>query len=112
MLQYQANLRDFLERTLQETQSTVVWATTTPVNEIWHHQRKGFDRLESDVVAYNDVSVEVAQEFGVLINDLFQVIVDAGRDNYLSPDGVHFTADGCDLLGKSVVDYVKPLLCQ
>jgi len=112
LLQYQANLRDFLERTLQETQSTVVWATTTPVNEIWHHQRKGFDRLESDVVAYNDVSVEVAQEFGVLINDLFQVIVDAGRDNYLSPDGVHFTADGCDLLGKSVVDYIKPLLCQ
>ena len=112
LVQYQENLRDVLGRILQETQSTVVWATTTPVNEIWHHQRKGFDRLEIDVVAYNDVSVEVAQDFGVLINDLFQVVVDAGRDNCLSPDGVHFTADGCDLLGKSVVDYVKPLLCQ
>ena len=107
--QYRANLRDLLGRILQDTQSTVVWATTTPVNEIWHHQRKGFDRLESDVLAYNNVSVEVAQELGVFINDLFQVIVDVGQDSYLSPDGVHFTADGYELLGKSVVDYVKPL---
>ena len=112
LVQYQANLRDFLGRILQETQSTVIWATTTPVNEIWHHQRKGFDRLEADVVAYNNVSVEVTQDFGVSINDLFQVIIDAGRDNYLSPDGVHFTADGWDLLGKSVVGCVKPLLSE
>ena len=68
LVQYQANLRDFLGRILQETQSTVVWATTTPVNEIWHHQRKGFDRLEADVVAYNNVSVEVTQDFGVSID--------------------------------------------
>ncbi|MBB14270.1 hypothetical protein CMK22_03310 [Candidatus Poribacteria bacterium] len=65
--------------------------------------------MESDVLAYNNVSVEVAQELGVFINDLFQVIVDVGRDSYLSPDGVHFTAAGYELLGKSVVDYVKPL---
>ena len=40
----------------------VVWATTTPVDENWHHQNKGFDRLEADVEAYNAAARAVAEE--------------------------------------------------
>ena len=108
--QYESNLRAFLGRILAETDCTIIWATTTPVNEIWHHERKGFDRLEADVVSYNAVALKVADDLAIPINDLFGVITDAGRDSYLTPDGVHFTPEGSALLGKAVAEFVKPYL--
>ena len=83
---------------------------TTPVNEIWHHERKGFDRLEADVAAYNAVALKVADDFAIPVNDLFGIITGAGRDSCLTPDGVHFTPEGCALLGKAVAEFVKPRL--
>lgn len=108
--QYESNLRALLGRILAETNCTVIWATITPVNEIWHHKRKGFDRLEADVAAYNAVARNVADDLDIPINDLFGVISDTGRDSYLTPDGVHFTREGCALLGKAVAEFVKPYL--
>ena len=108
--QYESNLRALLERILAETNCTVIWAMTTPVNEIWHHERKGFDRLEADVGAYNAIACKVADDLDIPINDLFGVITDAGRDSYLTPDGVHFTPEGSALLGKAVAEFVKPYL--
>lgn len=108
--QYESNLRTLLGRILAEANCTVIWAMTTPVNEIWHHDRKGFDRLEADVAAYNAVACKVADDLDIPINDLFRVIRDAGRDSYLTPDGVHFTPEGSALLGKAVANFVKPYL--
>lgn len=108
--QYESNLRALLKRILAETNCTVTWAMTTPVNEIWHHERKGFDRLEADVASYNAVACKVVDDLDIPINDLFRVITDAGRDNYLTPDGVHFTPEGSALLGKAVAEFVKPYL--
>ncbi len=108
--QYESNLRALLKRILAETNCTVIWAMTTPVNEIWHHKRKGFDRLEADVAAYNVAACKVADDLDIPINDLFRVITDAGRDSYLTPDGVHFTPEGSALLGKAVAEFVKPYL--
>lgn len=108
--QYESNLCAFLERILTKANCTAIWATTTPVNETWHHERKGFDRLEADVAAYNAIALKVAEDLAIPINDLFGVIMDAGRDSYLTPDGVHFTPEGCALLGKAVAEFVKPFL--
>jgi len=99
-------VRRIIGHILAETHSTVIWATTTPVNEAWHHQRKGFDRLEADVDAYNEVAVGVAKALGISINDLFQVV----NPDHLQPDGVHFTDAGCALLGKAVAKYIKLFL--
>ena len=108
--QYESNLRTLLERILTETDCTVIWAMTTPVNESWHHERKGFDRLEDDVAAYNGVALKVADDLNIPINDLFRVITDAGRDSHLTSDGVHFIPEGCALLGKAVAKFVEPYL--
>ncbi len=108
--QYESNLRTFLKRILDKINCTVIWALTTPVNEIWHHERKGFDRLEADVAAYNAVACKVADDLDIAINDLFGVITEAGRDSYLTPDGVHFTPEGSALLGTAVAEFVKPYL--
>jgi len=108
--QYEANLRQILGRLAEEFQGTVIWATTTPVNEAWHHQNKPFDRFEADVDRYNEIALKIAGELEILVDDLFAAIMEAGRDGLLRDDGVHFTEEGSELLGKEVADFVRPYL--
>ena len=110
IIQYKENLCKIFEGIKRDTNSIIIWATITPVNEKWHREFKGFDRLEADVESYNEVAVTVAKKYGVLINDLFSIINQAGRDLYLSLDGVHFNDKGYILLGKVVSEYIKPIL--
>jgi lysophospholipase L1-like esterase len=77
---------------------------------IWHHQRKGFDQLETDVQEYNRAAVSIAENLGIIINDLYQIVMDAGRDQPPVPDGVHFSPQGSSLLGKAVSNVVSPYL--
>lgn len=104
--QYVANVRAILTRLRSETQAAVVWASTTPVNEEWHHRNKSFDRFEADVVAYNSAAGQVAREVGVPVNDLFAVVPPKDRDTLLQPDGVHFKPAGYALLGESVAKFI------
>ena len=87
----------------------LVWATTTPVNEDWHHERKGFDRFSADVDAYNAIALQEAQRRDLPIDDLHAVITEQGRDNLLVPDGVHFSDEGSRLLGQAVADRIRQL---
>ncbi|MBI3986603.1 MAG: SGNH/GDSL hydrolase family protein [Lentisphaerae bacterium] len=105
--QYEENVRAILRRLKTETQATIIWASTTPVNQDWHHRNKGFDRMEADVAAYNAAARKVAEQWGVPIDDLFAAVQQAGRDSLLRPDGVHFTPDGCDLLGRTVAKFIE-----
>jgi lysophospholipase L1-like esterase len=104
---YKENVREILRRATTQTDAAVIWALTTPVNERWHHDRKEFDRLEADVAAYNDVAIGAAREFGVAVNDLHATVMEAGRDDLLEPDGVHFTERGSRLLADAVAAAVR-----
>jgi lysophospholipase L1-like esterase len=104
---YQANVEAILKTIRAKTRARLIWAATTPVNEARHHATKGFDRFEADVVAYNEAAATVANRLGVEINDLYRVVMDAGRDRLLGPDGVHFTPEGSALLGKAVADFIR-----
>ena len=105
--QYEANLRQIVGRIEGLGTTQLIWATTTPVNEVWHHARKSFDRFQADVLAYNHVARQVVSAHGVPINDLYQTMMDAGRDEHLAPDGVHFTPAGYMLLGQVVADAIR-----
>ncbi len=107
---YQTNVREILTYIRDRTQAQIIWATTTPVNEVWHHKRKAFDRFEADVLAYNTAATEIAQALNVPINDLYTVVMHAGRDDYLAPDGVHYIPSGYTMLGQAVVTTIKPYL--
>ena len=107
---YEQNVRTILSRLQAETNAAVIWALTTPVNYVWHHENKGFDRFEEDVDAYNSEAAEFARELGVPINDLFSVVMAAGRDSILTPDGVHITTEGYEVLGKAVAAKIRPCL--
>ena len=104
--EYGRNVRQILQRLQRELDGGVVWATTTPVDETWHHQNKGFDRLEADVEAYNAAARAVAEDLGVPIDDLFAVVQQEGKARLLTQDGVHFTAEGSQLLGRAVAECI------
>jgi len=107
---YRANLEDVFGRLRAETEAALVWATTTPVNEKWHHENKGFDRFEADVELYNAAARELAGPGGAAVDDLFGVITEAGRDELLSEDGVHFKPEGYEILGKAVAECIRKTL--
>jgi len=105
--EYATNVRTILTRLQRATRAQITWATTTPVNEAWHHANKEFDRFESDVIAYNSCATQIARELNIPIDDLYAVVTHFGRDKLLLPDGVHFTAAGYTLLGKHVAQAIK-----
>ena len=107
---YADNVRTILTRLKTETDATIAWATSTPVNQEWHHKNKPFDRFEADVVAYNTAATDIARELDIIVNDLFSVVNSAGRDSLLLPDGVHFSPEGCALLGRRVADCIREIL--
>jgi lysophospholipase L1-like esterase len=105
--EYGENVAQILKQIQDGTAARLIWATTTPVNEEWHHRNKAFDRFEADVLAYNRRAREVATRLGVELDDLYAVIARAGRDSYLVPDGVHFTGAGYTLLGQAVAKVIR-----
>jgi len=104
---YEQNVRTILSRLRDETDAVLIWALCTPVNERLHYENKSFDRFEGDVLEYNTVARRVAEEMNVPINDLYQFVMDAGRDELLNPDGVHFTDEGKRSLGERVAKVVR-----
>jgi lysophospholipase L1-like esterase len=107
---YAANVRYILTRLMNETTATIIWASSTPVNEVWHNALKPFARYEADVTAYNAAAAGVATDLGVPVNDLFAVVTGAGRDELLMDDGVHFESAGSELLGRAVAARIREVL--
>lgn len=107
---YKRNVRAILTRIADETGAKIIWALTTPVNEVNHHKNKTFDRFEVDVVSRNRIAADVCEDLGVPINDLFTVVMTEGRDKLLLDDGVHYTEEGKRILGEAVVKALREAL--
>jgi lysophospholipase L1-like esterase len=88
----------------------VIWATITPVNQRDHHEKKGFDRFEADVDAYNQAALAVVADMSIPVNDLFGFVMERGRDDLLRGDGVHFTPEAYELLGDEVARFIRERL--
>ncbi len=110
LARYAANVRYVLTRLVNETDATIIWASSTPVNEAQHNALKPFARYEADVASYNAEAAEIAAELGVRVDDLFTVVTEAGRDELLMDDGVHFEVPGCELLGRAVAACIREVL--
>ncbi|MFC1736721.1 SGNH/GDSL hydrolase family protein [Candidatus Hydrogenedentota bacterium] len=109
--QYERSVREILERALEATSETVIWATSTPVNEQLHNtSERAFIRLEQDLVAYNRVSCKIANELGIPVNDLYNTVVEFGQETLQKQDGVHFTPEGYVVLGKAVAKFIRKCL--
>lgn len=108
---FELNIRDILKRASDESKASIIWATITPVNQERHRTARLNDvRLEDDVEYYNEAALGVVEEMNLPVDDLFQVVMDQGRDELLSDDGWHFNTEGNRLLGETVAECIKSRL--
>ncbi len=104
---YALNLEFIFSQIKEKSSATLIWATITPVNETLHHENKGFDRFEADVLQYNSTATTIAKKFQLEISDLYTTVMQAGRDRLLRNDGVHFLPIGNEVLSKTVLEALE-----
>lgn len=111
---YRENLRRLIALAREHTPARVIWATTTPADDgqaNQTHRRANLPgRDASDIERYNAAAVEVARSLGAEVNDLYGLVMSHGPQRLRSPDGVHFTPEGYELLGGRVAESVRAVL--
>jgi lysophospholipase L1-like esterase len=112
---YRDNVARLIAAVRGHTRATVVWATTTPVlrENYERAQRRlpgGTGKHPDAIRDYNAAACAVARELGATINDLHACALAAGIERVLLPDGIHFTAEGYELLGAHTSAMLRPLL--
>jgi lysophospholipase L1-like esterase len=103
--EYLANLGRVFDH-LAGTGASVIWATTTPVDEAMHGGMEAPRWHQADIVAYNRLSVDLARGFGFQVNDLHRRLSETAG-GLLMPDGVHFNHAGNRLIGKLVAAAIE-----
>ena len=95
--QYAANLRALVKQ-MQATGAKLIFATTTPV------PREGVlspTRRFDSILARNKIAIEVMEECGVSVNDLYAAVLSVQEKVGRSND-VHFQPEGYEVLAKAV----------
>jgi lysophospholipase L1-like esterase len=107
LAEYEKNLKAILERIQKGTHAKIVFATSTPILDTLHAQRKaGFDRVEADVQRYNAAAVAVMKQARVPVDDLHKLVEDGGKEKLIGPDGTHYTPAGYELLAEAVTNSI------
>ncbi len=102
---YQKNLAGILARLKKETAVTLVFASTTPIDDERHGKRKGgYDRSEKDVQRYNDAALRLMRKNGVVVHDLHGLVRHLGAEKLLAGDGTHYTPQGRQRQAEAVAD--------
>lgn len=107
--EYLANLSSIFAY-LATSRARIIWATSTPINEGAHNRNKQSRRYQADLLRYNCLSVELARDAGFDINDMYEKLSSTNVQALLLPDGVHFTPEGNELIGKFIAESVESLL--
>jgi lysophospholipase L1-like esterase len=106
--EYQENLRRILSTLQQETRARIVFGLSTPVNlERQHAVDYPINRINDDVILYNERAAAVCKALGIVTNDLYQLVVDHGVGRMLGPDGVHMTEEAYEILGGAAAAAVR-----
>ena len=97
---YRENL-ELILRVLREhyPKAVLILATTTPT----------LDRDQQVIRDYNAVLTDVAQEQGILLDDLYGLFV-GKEEQYVCPDRLHLTKEGFRLAAEQVVCVVEQAL--
>lgn len=108
------NLDFLIGKVRGATGATLVWATITPVVESRYNARFTAPcdpcRVASDVDLYNAAAAPVLARHGIETNDLNGFVVSGGTEKLICDDGVHYTEEGCALLGRRVAEVIRAKL--
>ncbi|HBR94779.1 MAG TPA: hypothetical protein DEA90_11510 [Opitutae bacterium] len=108
---YVRNLDFLISQIREETDATLVWATITPVLQDRYNAR--FSKLSDpcrnsgDNIIYNQAAAPILQKHEVLINDLYTFVIEQGVEEMVCKDGIHYTAEASQLLGRKVAEEIK-----
>jgi lysophospholipase L1-like esterase len=100
---YIANM-EVLVTQLKATDSTLIFATTTPYPE----GVKPY-RLPEDAAKYNDAALKIMNANEIQVNDLYSLILPK-LDTLQKPVNVHFTKEGYKLLADQVTAVIESTL--
>lgn len=109
LAQYIDNLRAIFD-VLAATGATVVWATSTPFDEVRHNASRPSRRHLADLRRYNGASVDLAQAFGFAVHDLHDVVLSRGLSSLLLDDGLHFNPAGNAVIGVAIARAIRERL--
>ncbi len=90
---------------LQSRYGKVIFATTTPV------AGKNSYNDNQTIARYNEILVPKLVERGVLINDLYSVVI-ADLDRYLCEDTIHLSREGSALCADRTVDILRRAMAE
>jgi lysophospholipase L1-like esterase len=102
---YEANLAGIV-RDLRAKGVSMLFATTTPVDDRRHAASGKPERLDDDVRSYNAAARRVMDELEVPVVDLYPLVGPA----LLGGDGVHLTAEGYAAVAAVVTEKIADLL--
>lgn len=112
--QYEANLREIVQRLRAGTKAKIVFALSTPLiderSQVYWKTRSY--RLENaSVLEYNRIALRVMKELEVPVNDLPAVLGTADElARWHDAGGIHFTREGSQKLAAAVVSAVTRYL--
>jgi lysophospholipase L1-like esterase len=106
---YTANLQHIVQRLQKETTARLIFASTTPIDDARHAQRKAnFSRINGDVQAYNTAALTVMHAAQVPVNDLYtHLTLQPNWGTFMVADGTHYMPAGSQLLGQAVADCIR-----
>jgi len=108
---YARNVRRLVELLREHTQARLIWATTTPVDQLTYDrgnfQRGTAGRHGPDIDVYNAAALEIMRELEVPVNDLHSFVVRNDPAALLADDGIHYTPGGYEKLGNQVAQAIK-----
>ena len=117
--QYEANLRQIVERIRENTEAVVIFATTTPILDdraAAARQGRDYELLGASVQQYNTIARKVMAELKVPVNDLYGALSTPASpettEMLIGKDGVHLTAPARELLGRQVARAVSSQLTK
>ncbi len=107
---YEKNLRAIFTKLRNLTDAKIIFALTTAVIEDRQAKSKGYQRVvrrNTDVDRFNAKAREIAQEFGIAVNDLNTFMKKSGPEKILrESDGIHLSPDGCLMIGGKVAEAI------
>jgi lysophospholipase L1-like esterase len=106
--EYARSLRIIVDRLRGETDASLIFATTTPILKPCSPSLPKEQCRSAEIVdRYNAAAVKVMAARDVAVNDLNQVVHQAGLSTCICDDKIHMADDGNDVLAAAVVRAIE-----
>ena len=100
---YRQRLEQLIRR-MQQTEATLVWASTTPIPDVPEKKQTA-----ASIVERNAAAARIMAGHGIAVDDLFTAIT-PHLAKLQNPNDVHFNAAGYQFLGQRVAESIEQVL--